>query len=279
MAVMAASNLMKSKITFLTVLLFAGISFAAEPWAVAKLDKSTRHGEWVVVTNGTRPVECWVVYPEVKDKATAVVLIHDIFGLGDWAREVTDEVAAAGYIAIMPDLLSGAAPNGGKASDFTNTSAIGPAIRKLPASQVTGDLNAAADYVKALAAANGKVVVAGFCWGGDQSFRFACNRPDLKAAFVFYGTAPSAENLARIQCPVYGFYAGNDGRVTITVTDTNQPNTKDLMKQAGKTYEPVIYDGAGHGFMKGGEDPAGRDGDKKARDAAWTRWQDLLKKI
>ena len=117
--------------------------------------------------------------------------------------------------------------------------------------------------------------MAGFCWGGSQSFRFATNNPTLKAAFVFYGTAPTNEaELARIDCPVYGFYGGNDARV-----DASIPETKKLMKQAGKTYEPVVYEGAGHGFMRAGEMPNARPGDKKSRDEAWQRWKELLRKL
>ncbi len=273
---------MKWKNLLAASLLFAVLSASAQDWARARLDKSTRHGEWVTVSNGTRALQCWVVYPEVKDKATAVVLIHEIFGLTDWAREAADEVAEAGYIAIAPDLLSGMGPGGGKTSDFADQSAAMAAVGRLPNNQVTGDLNAAADYVKALPAANGKLAVAGFCWGGSQSFRFACNRADLKAAFVFYGGPPSAAEMQRIKSPVYGFYGGNDARVTMTVNGPATPtftNAVELMKKAAKSYEPVIYDGAGHGFMRGGEDPAGREGDKKARDEAWLRWKDLMKKI
>jgi carboxymethylenebutenolidase len=145
----------------------------------------------------------------------------------------------------------------------------------LPAAQVTGDLNAAADYVKALPAANGKLAVAGFCWGGGQTFRFACNRPDLKAAFVFYGPPPAKEDMQKIKCPVYGFYAGNDARISSTI-----PATENLMKDAGKTYEPVKYDGAGHGFMRAGEDPKdGKEANKKAHDQAWERFKALLGKL
>ena len=273
---------MKLKIILPTLLVFAVISAPAQDWAKARQEKSPRHGEWVTVSNGTRAVQCWVVYPEVKEKATAVVLIHEIFGLTDWARNAADEVAEAGYIAIAPDLLSGMGPGGGKTSDFADQSGATAAVGRLPSDQVTGDLNAAADYVKALPAANGKIVVAGFCWGGSQSFRFACTRPDLKAAFVFYGGPPSAAEMERIKCPVYGFYGGNDARVTMTVNGpatATFTNAVELMKKAGKTYEPVVYDGAGHGFMRGGEDPSGREGDKKAHDEAWVRWKELMKKI
>jgi carboxymethylenebutenolidase len=266
---------MKLKLLLPSFLVFILISAQAQDWAKAKLDQSRRHGEWVTVTNGARAVQCWVVYPEVKDKATAVVLIHEIFGLSDWARLAADEMAEAGYIAIAPDLLSGAGPKGGGTSELSSQ-AIGQAISRLPPDQVTGDLNAAADYVKALPAANGQVVAGGFCWGGTQTFRFACNRADLQAAFVFYGTPPPAAGMEKIKCPVYGFYGGNDARVTTTVT-----NAVEQMKKAGKTYEPVVYDGAGHGFMRQGEKAFldAREADLKAHDAAWARWKELLKKI
>ena len=228
-----------------------------------------------MVKYGDRTVHAFLVYPEVKNKAAAVVVIHEIFGLTDWVRGVADQLAEAGYIAIAPDLLSGMAPNGGGTGDFADRSAIGQAFAKLPPDQITADLNAAADYVAKLPAATGKVAVAGFCWGGGQSFRFATNRPDLVAAFVFYGVPPDTrEAIAKIKCPVYGFYGGNDARVDATI-----PRAAELMKEAGKTYDPVTYEGAGHGFMRTGEDPAANDANKKARDEAWKRWKDLLKNI
>jgi carboxymethylenebutenolidase len=219
-------------------------------------------------------VQCFVVYPEVKDKATTIVMIHEIFGLSDWAREMADELAEAGYIVVAPDLLSGLGPNGGGSDAFTNQSAVTKAVSMLPPEQVTADLNAAADYAAKIPAGNGKVVVAGFCWGGGQSFRFATNNKDVKAAFVFYGTPPNGDDMAKITCPVYGFYGGNDARVTATV-----PKATEQMKAASKSYNPVTYDGAGHGFMRAGEAPGANEANKKARDEAFQRWLELLKKI
>jgi carboxymethylenebutenolidase len=251
------------------------MSGSAQDWAKARLEKSPRHLEWVKVKHGNREVNCFIAYPEVKEKATAVVVIHEIFGLTDWVREVTDQLAEAGYIAIAPDLLSGVAPGGGGTADLGGVDAVRKAISTLPPDQITGDLNAVVDYVSKLPAANGKVVVGGFCWGGSQSFRFATNNKEIKAAFVFYGTAPeSKQDLARIQCPVYGFYGGNDARVTSTV-----PKTAELMKQEGKVYRAVEYEGAGHGFMRAGEAPDASADNKKARAEAWKRWLDLLKKV
>ena len=247
---------------------------SGQDWAKARLEKSPRHLEWIKVKHGNRAVNCFIAYPEVKDKATAVIVIHEIFGLTDWVRGVTDQLAEAGYIAIAPDLLSGAGPNGGGTASLGGNDAVRGAISSLPPEQVTGDLNAAADYLKALSAANGKIVVAGFCWGGGQSFRYATNQKDLKAAFVFYGPPPDAAAMSRINCTVYGFYGGNDARISSTV-----PGTEELMKQAGKKYGPVVYEGAGHGFMRAGEAPDASAPNKDARNAAWKRWLELLKGI
>lgn len=272
-----------------------------QDWAKARLEKSPRHQEWVDVKYGNRTVSSFIVYPEVKRRATAVVVIHEINGLTDWVQSLTDQLAEAGYIAIAPDLLSGMAPKGGGTSELAaDRNAVGQAIRALPPDQVTADLNAVADYVSKLPAANGKVAVGGFCWGGSQTFRFATYRPNLKAAFVFYGSGPETkEELARIKAPVEGFYAGNDARINATL-----PKTIEMMKELGKKYEPVTYEGAGHGFMRAGDAPepkapeakgdaeadkkAAEDyekaliaykANKKARDDGWVRWKAILAKI
>jgi len=252
----------------------------SQDWAKARLAKSPRHREWVKVKYGTREVNSFVVFPEVKNKATAVVVIHEIFGMSDWVQSLTDQLAEAGYVAIAPDLLSGMGPNGGGTSSL-DSNGVGQAIRDLPPDQITADLNAVADYVSKLPAANGKVVVTGYCWGGGQSFRYATNNPNIKAAFVFYGPAPAAADgtpdkaaLAKITAPVYGFYAGNDARINATL-----PKTIEAMNELKKPFEPVTYEGAGHGFMRAGEAPDTNEANKKARDDAWARWKKLLAAI
>lgn len=255
-------------------LVFAAVANGQE-FALKKLEKSPRHHEWVVVKHDKRTVHCFVVYPEVKSKATAVLVIHENKGLTDWVRLAADEVAEAGYIAIAPDLLSGLGPKGGKTSDFKSMADATAAIYKLEQPQVTADLNAAADHILKDKACNGKLTVGGFCWGGGQTFRFATNRSDLKAAFVFYGMFPhTKEEIARIKCPVYGFYGGEDARINTSIPDSTK-----LMKEGKKTYEPMIYDGAGHGFMRAGEEPGAKEANSKARNAAWERWKGILKQI
>src|SRR5579884_231675 len=226
-----------------TVLLAAGLLFVApfafaQDWAVAKLNKSPRHREWVTVKHDGRSVETFIAYPESKNKTPVVLVIHEIFGMTDWVQDLADQVAEAGYIAVAPDLLSGMAPNGGGSSAFAQGQAV-KAVSMLNPDQITADLNAVADYALKIPSANGKLYVAGFCWGGGQSFRFATNRRDLSAAFVFYGPPPPPDAMARINAPVYGFYGGNDERIDATI-----PATRENMKAAGKIYEPVIYEGA-----------------------------------
>jgi carboxymethylenebutenolidase len=265
---------MKKLAVFLAALVAASFAASAQDWAKAILEKSPRHGEWVNVEHDNRKVNCFITYPEVKDKATAVLVIHEIFGMSDWVRVVTDELAAAGYIAIAPDLLSGLGKDGGGTDALGGADGARKVIGSLPPDQITADLNAVANYVTKLPAANGKLAVVGFCWGGGQCFRFATNNHEIKSAFVFYGTPPAAADLARITAPVYGFYAGNDARIGATV-----PKTVEDMKAANKPYEPVTYDGAGHGFMRAGETPGADEANKKAREESWARLKDLLKKI
>ena len=253
-------------------MLFAAPFASAQDWAKATLEKSPRHREWVTIKYDGRSVETFVVYPESKSKTPVVLVIHEIFGMTDWVQDLADQVAAAGYIAVAPDLLSGMGPNGGRSSDFAEGKTM-EAVSHLNPDQVTADLNAAADYARKIPASNGKLFVGGFCWGGGQTFRFATNRADLAAAFVFYGAPPDKDAMARIKAPVYGFYAGNDARIGAMI-----PDTVAQMKAAGKTYDIVTYNGAGHGFMRAGEAPDAKDADNKARTEAWVRWKSLLGK-
>ena len=256
----------------LIALLFGTQPACAQDWAKAKLEKSPRHREWVTLKHDSRSVETFVVYPESKSKTLVVLVIHEIFGMTDWVQDLADQLAEAGYIAVAPDLLSGMGPNGGRSSDFAQGKAT-EAVSHLNPDQVTADLNAAADYAKKLPASNGKLFVTGYCWGGGQSFRFATNRGDLAAAFVFYGPPPDKTAMVRITAPVYGFYAGDDARIGATLPDAMQN-----MKAAGKTFDQVTYEGAGHGFMRAGEAPDASEPNRKARSEAWVRWKELLKK-
>jgi carboxymethylenebutenolidase len=242
----------------------------ARPQPASRLESMPRHDEWVEVKSGDRTVQTYVVYPEVSRKAMAVVLVHENRGLTDWVRTVADRLAEEGYIAIAPDLLSGMAPGGGRTSDFASQDAAREAISRLPREQVAGDLRAVIEYARAIPAADGRVSVAGFCWGGSRAWE--ASLMGITGAFVFYGTGPQDSTAyARVTAPVFGFYGGNDERVNATI-----PRSAELMRAAGKRFEPVTYAGAGHAFMRSGELPEATPAERKARDDAWARWLRLL---
>src|SRR6185436_7907956 len=175
---------------------------------------SPRHQEWAEVKHDGRTVRCFVVYPETAQPAPAVVVIHENKGLTDWVRSVADRLAEAGYVAIAPDLLSGRGPKGGNTDSFESTDLATQAIYALAQADVTADLERVAEFVTKTPASDGTLFVAGFCWGGSQSFDFATHAANLRGAFVFYGGAPKDDAaLAAIACPVYGFYGESDERI------------------------------------------------------------------
>ena len=235
-----------------------------EKEAKAALDKTPRHGEWVEITvpGSKTPLRSYVVYPERKDKAPVVMVIHEIFGESDWIRAVADQLAADGFIAIAPDMLSGHGKDGGGTDSFAGRDDVIKGIRGLKGDEVMADLDAVREYGMKLPAANGKTATIGFCWGGGQSFAYAAHQPALDAAVVYYGTPPADDALATIKAPVLGNYGGNDARVTSTVEPTAAK-----MKKLDKSYAPHVYDGAGHGFLRAQD---GQDGaNLKAAQQAW----------
>ena len=238
--------------------------------AARALSESPRHGEWVDISlPNSLPLTAWVVYPQRKDKAGVVLVIHDINGMRDWPRALGDQLAEDGFIAIVPDFLSGKGPNGGGTASLGT--AVGQTITRLTADEVNARLDAAMNYGKALPSGNGKIGVIGFCWGGNKSFGYAIHQPNLSAAVVYYGEFPGTlpgpptevtDALAKgIRAPVLGLYGGNDNRINVTL-----PWTTDTMKKHGKPYETHTFEGAGHGFLGG----QGRSAaNLKASEQAW----------
>lgn len=252
-------------------LLLNSRSAGAQPSITEQLDKSPRHQEWVEINSNGRTLHNFVVYPEISENALAVIVIHENKGLTDWVRLFADQLAGAGYLVIAPDLLSGFSAQYKRTADFPTGDDAKAAIYELDASKVTADLEAVQTYVKNLPAANGKTAVIGFCWGGAQSFRFAVNNTQIKAALVFYGSPPEHEDYKKIQAPVYGFYGGEDQRINATI-----PATEKKMQKLGKTYDYEIYPGATHAFMRKADEPGVSDADKAAGAAAWERIRKIL---
>jgi carboxymethylenebutenolidase len=218
--------------------------------AQERLAASTRHGEWVMVkTSATDSVRAWLVYPERRENAPVVVVIHEIFGLSNWIRSIADQLAADGFIAIAPDLLTMKnIPN--TANGEPNPDSARAAIRTLDFLSYQRDMNAVAKYAMNLPAAAKKYGVVGYCWGGTAVFAHGLMYPEASAVVSYYGTTPDpatqiGARYANVRAPVLGLYGSNDQRVNATIARADS-----AMKANGKAYEYKIFEGAGHGFLR-----------------------------
>ncbi len=243
----------------------------AESTAHDALEHSPRHGEYVdVAYPGHTPLRTWVVYPERADKAPVVLVIHEIFGLTEWVRGVADALAAQGFIAVAPDLLSGLGPHGGGTEATTSRDEAVQIVRALTPDESAARLAAVQVWTRTIPSSNGKWASLGFCWGGGRSFAAAAARPAPQASVVFYGPAPDSATLRQVTAPVLAHYGGDDARITATVDDTRA-----TLAKLGRSFTPQVHPGAGHGFMRQQD---GRDGaNLRAAQAAWPRTIEFLR--
>jgi carboxymethylenebutenolidase len=237
----------------------------AEDSALAALNRSPRHGEWVdVAYAGHAPLRSWVVYPERKDKAGVVLVIHEIFGLTDWIRSVADRLAAEGFIAVAPDLISGLGPGGGGTDSTASRDDAVKLVRLLTPEESAARIGAVRDWATKLPSANGKLATIGFCWGGGRSFAAAAMNPPPRACVVYYGTAPDSAQILQVRSPVLAHYGGDDARVNATIDAA-----KAALQKQHVSYETHVYPGAGHGFLR---QQTLRDGaNLKASNESWPR--------
>lgn len=237
---------------------------ASDSLSLERLNASPRHGEFVDVPYGAAKIRTWVVYPERKDKAGVVLVIQEIFGLTNWLRGVADQLAADGFIGVAPDLLSGLGPGGGGTDSVATRDEAVRLTRSLSPEEARARLDAVRAWAAKLPASSGKAATMGFCWGGSRSFEYAAADPPPQAAVVFYGSSPDSATLTRIKAPVLGLYGGDDARVNATI----EPAKAALSKMKA-SYEPLIFDGAGHGFLRQQE---GREGaNRAASEKGWPR--------
>src|SRR6266508_664396 len=210
------------------------------------------HSEYVKFPSGKDTVTAYIAYPERPQPAPAVIVIHEIFGMSDFIRQTTEQLAKDGFVAIAPDLLS---RRGGTPASQDSARKL---IAGLDPDTVTKDLDATVAYVKRFRAARSdRVGVIGFCWGGGQSFRYATNNPSLGAFVVCYGPGPDAMSIARIRAKGLGVYAENDARINAGLGDVDA-----AIRTYHKTYRYTVYPGVGHGFLRAREKP-------DVADSAW----------
>lgn len=227
----------------------------------ARLTASPRHGEWVMIrTPQGDSIKSWVVYPQRRDRAPVVIVVHEIYGLSSWIRGVADQLAAAGFIAIAPDLLTMSSVP--RTADTVATQDATAAFRLLKPDAVQRQLDAIAQYGMSLPSASKRYGIVGFCRGGDFSFAHAAHSPSLGASVVYYGSSPSRDQLGMVRAPVLGLYGGSDARVDATI-----PLADSVLLPLGRTYVHNIYEGAGHGFLR--QQTAMDGANMKATQQAW----------
>ncbi len=244
----------------------------SEGSAKEALEHSPRHGEFVDIPYpGHSPLRTWVVYPERKDKAGVVLVLHEIFGLSDWIRGVADQFAAEGFIAVAPDLISGLGPGGGGTDSVSSRDEVVKLVRQLTREESAARIQAVRAWARTIPSANGKLGTVGFCWGGGRSFACAASDPAPQAAVVFYGTAPDSAQLLQVRAPVLGHYGGDDARVNATLEAT-----KATLSGLKREFEAHVHEGAGHGFLRQQD---GREGaNLKATQASWPVTVGFLRK-
>ena len=245
---------------------------AWEQVAKQALDTSPRHGELVDIpwAKGQAPLRTWIVYPERKDKAGVVLIIHEIYGLSDWVRSVADQFARDGFIAVAPDLISGLGPGGGGTDSVPSRDDVVKLVRTLTLEETNARLDAVRGYATRLPAANGKIATVGFCWGGGRSFSYAAVTPPPDAAVVYYGVAPDSVAIQSVKAPVLGLYGGDDARVDATVAPAQA-----ALRKLDRFYEPHLFEGAGHGFLRAQTLRGGAN--YRATQQAWPRTIEFLR--
>lgn len=235
--------------------MIGGVLGMTAPWAVRQAPRRPRgdvHAEYVKVPSGRDTIMAYLAFPERHDRAPGVLVIHEVFGLSDFIRQTTRQLAEDGFVAIAPDLLS---RRGGTPGSADSARAL---IAGLDPDTVTRDLDATVAYLRRLpAAVPERVGVIGFCWGGGESFRYATNNPSLRAFVVCYGPGPQALAIARIRAQGLGVYAERDARI-----DASLPAVDQAVRSYGTRYQYTVYPGVGHAFLRTREQPA-------VADSAW----------
>jgi carboxymethylenebutenolidase len=234
----------------------------AQEFVEAALAASPRHSEWVDITrsNGA-PVRAFVVYPESKSRTGVVMVIHENRGLNDWARSVADQLAEDGFIAIAIDMLSGMGPDGGH-TDSIAADQVGRVLSSLTNEEANRRIDAVREYAIQIPAANGRVGIVGFCWGGGRVFNYAIHQPAIDAGVVYYGPAPSDPvMLDRVVAPLLGLFGEDDARVNTTVNAALP-----ILNKEKKRLDARMFAGAGHGFLR---QQFGREANLTASEKAW----------
>jgi carboxymethylenebutenolidase len=213
-------------------------------------------------------INAYVTRPKGDGRRPAVIVVSDNWALDDHNRDVGRRLAKAGYVAIVPDVVSRV----GGTSSFASREEVVKAISQLSDDNVMKDLMGAQDYIKGQSFVQpNKIGVVGFCWGGGKTFLFTTQSKDLAATVIFYGPIPKdLDAVKNITAPVLGNYGELDKPISSQV-----PRLAEEMKKNGKSYDYKIYPDAPHAFYSDVREDRYRP--EAAKDA-WGRTLEFFKK-
>lgn len=232
--------------------------------SVANQDDSGLITGFIKYPAATGDMRGYLARPKTGSKFPAVIVIHENKGLVPHIQDVTRRMAKEGFLALAPDALS---PVGGTPDDISN---VGEMFRQLNSEETTKNFVAAVKYLKTNPLSNGKVGCTGFCWGGAMTNQVAVNAPDLDAAVPYYGSQPSAEDVAKIKAPIMAHYGGTDTRINAGI-----PAFEEALKKNNKEYQIFVYEGAAHAFNN---DSNPDRYNEAAAKLAWSRTIGFFKK-
>ncbi len=206
----------------------------------------------------------YLVQPKSGGPFPALMVCHENRGLVEHIRDVTRRLGKAGYVALAVDLLS----RDGGTSEVDPNQAPGK-LTADPARNVS-DFQAAHQYLQTLGSVQkANIGMIGFCFGGGMTWLVATAIPEIKAAVPFYGPNPPLSDVPKIRASVLAVYGGEDQRINAGI-----PAIEDAMKQNGKTFEKIVYPGAGHAF----NNDTGPNWNEEASYDAWQKALDWFKK-
>ncbi len=236
-----------------------------------------------MITIPDKNYEAYISYPENKEKLSSIILIHEIWGLNDHIKNVSDRFASEGYAVLAVDLLSS---EGFKGIDQNILQEMNIPEKKDEAQKKMRELLApinspefslktieklkdAYKFLTKESFYNGKIGVLGFCFGGTYSYELAVAESNIAFCIPFYGHAPKDSDIKKIQSPILAFFGENDKNLV-----DNLPNLEKLMKDNNKSFEYTVYPNTGHAFFN---DTNKNMYNKEAAENAWEKTLEFLK--
>jgi carboxymethylenebutenolidase len=238
---------------FIVTSLTAGFALAVQPVSAQTITtdaEGLEAGEVKIPAEGGQ-MPAYRAMPARGADFPVVLVVHEIFGVHEYIKDICRRLAKAGWLAVAPDLYA----RQGRVDNLQNFDDIRKVVGRVPDAQVMADLDAAARWASANKGNASRLAVTGFCWGGRIVWLYAAHQPKLKAGVAWYGqlVARQASELqpkapvdvaAELKAPVLGLYGEADQGIPLEHVE----RMRAALRQAGKAGDIIVYPAAPHGF-------------------------------